>query len=326
MPSPPMFAPAVVEWAKENLRDLPWRRSRDPWAVLVAEMMLQQTQVARVVDRHERFLRRFPHATSCAAAQPAEVLREWEGLGYNRRALMLHRAAVEITARHGGSVPRSLEALLALPGIGPYTARAVRAFAFEEVAAPVDTNIGRVLARQVGLTLGSRDAQSLADSLVPVDDVWLYNQGAMELGAVVCKKRAPACGDCPAADGCAWRGSGPDPAAVSRPQSRFEGSDRQLRGRLIDTLRRAPVPVDAVATAISCGEEERRERVVAGLVADGLVEIEDGVARLAGDRPTRGRSERSRLSDHNEVGIGELVLKVGTTDLRVEPDRGKPID
>jgi A/G-specific adenine glycosylase len=289
-PQLPTLASLVVEWAKTNLRDLPWRRSRDPWAVLVAEMMLQQTQVSRVADRHARFLRRFPDPASCAAGQPAELLREWEGLGYNRRALMLHRASVEITARHGGSVPRSLEALLALPGIGPYTARAVRAFAFEDEAAPVDTNIGRVLARQVGRTLAPREAQVLADALVPVDDVWLYNQGVMELGAVVCTKRTPSCVTCPVADICKWRGRGADPATgsagVSRPQTKFEGSDRQLRGRLINSLRRAPIPVVAVGAAISCGDDERQARVVAGLVDDGLIEIEDGVARLAGDPAT----------------------------------------
>ena len=285
-PAPSLQSKLLV-WADGNLRDLPWRRTRDPWAVMVAETMLQQTQVSRVEDRWERFLRRFPDPASCAGAPPAELLREWAGLGYNRRALMLHRAATVIRDDHGGTVPSDLSALVALPGVGPYTARAVRAFAFEVEAAPVDTNIGRVLARLGGQRLGPADAQRLADSLVPVDSVWRWNQGIMELGARVCVKRNLACGGCPVAASCRWRGCGPDPAegsaAVSRPQAPFAGSDRQLRGRLIDALRDGRRSVDEVGRVMSIDDEARCRRILDRLLADGLIESDGRWFFLPGD-------------------------------------------
>lgn len=275
----------LLPWVDRELRDLPWRRTRDPWAVLVAETMLQQTQVSRVEGRWVRFLERFPDPASCAAAPAADLLREWAGLGYNRRALMLHRAATAIRDDHGGRVPSNLESLMALPGVGAYTARAVLAFAFEDRAAPVDTNIGRVLARLGGTALSVRAAQQLADSLVPPDAVWPWNQGVMELGAVVCTKRKPRCDDCPVFDACRWQGQGPDPAegsaAVGRPQARFEGSDRQLRGRLIDLLRRGPATQAAVAESLV--DAGRRERIVSGLLADGLIEEVEGRLQLTGE-------------------------------------------
>lgn len=286
MSEPATTLPALLlAWVDRGLRDLPWRRTRDPWAVLVAETMLQQTQVSRVEDRWVRFLERYPDPASCAAVPPAELVREWAGLGYNRRALMLHRAATAIRDDHDGRVPSDLAALMALPGVGAYTARAVLAFAFEARAAPVDTNIGRVLARLRGSSLTAREAQQLADSLVPPGAVWRWNQGIMELGATVCTKRKPLCGECPVVDACRWRGQGPDPAegsaAVGRPQARFEGSDRQLRGRLIDLLRRGPATPATVAESIT--DAGRRERIVAGLVADGLVEEVEGRLQLTGE-------------------------------------------
>ena len=160
---------AVLAWGEANLRDLPWRRTRDPWAILVSETMLQQTQVARVVDRLPRFLERFPTPEACASAPAGDVVDEWSGLGYNRRPLNLHRAAVAMVERHGGRVPERLDDLLALPGVGPYTARAVRAFAHEQAAAVVDTNIGRVLARWAGHGFTPKAAQVRADELAPVD-------------------------------------------------------------------------------------------------------------------------------------------------------------
>ena len=287
-------------WADRNLRDLPWRGTRDPWAILVAETMLQQTQVSRVEDRWERFLRRFPDPSTCATAPPAELLREWAGLGYNRRALMLHRAATAIRDDHAGNVPSDLSALVALPGVGPYTARAVRAFAFEAEAAPVDTNIGRVLARLGGQRLGTADAQRLADSLVPVDAVWRWNQGIMELGARVCVKRAPACGDCPVAANCRWKGSGPDPAegsaAVSRPQAPFAGSDRQLRGRVIDVLRDGRRSFDEVVRAMSTDDEARGGRIVGRLLTEGLIEQDGQWLRLPGDPQDGPVSDASNAS------------------------------
>ena len=285
--APSTLEPVLLAWADRRLRDLPWRRSRDPWAILVAETMLQQTQVARVTDRWEQFLRRFPDAARCAEAPLSDLLREWAGLGYNRRAVMLHRSAVRIRDDHGGAVPADLDALLALPGIGPYTARAVLAFAFEIEAAPVDTNIGRVLARLGGVRLGPTDAQRLADSLVPEDAVWRWNQGLMELGAVVCTKRSPACGECPVATSCAWRGDGPDPAegsaAVSAPQGRFEGSDRQVRGRVIDELRIGSATSAELEARVGAGDTERFVRIIERLLADGLIERAGESLRLPGD-------------------------------------------
>lgn len=246
--------------------------------ILVSETMLQQTQVARVLDRLPSFLARFPTVDACAESAAGRVVESWAGLGYNRRALMLHRAATAIVAEHGGRVPESLDALLALPGVGPYTARAIRAFAFEAPASVVDTNIGRVLARLDGESLRPGNAQARADALAAGQPSWLWNQSIMELGALVCTKRAPRCGDCPLADECRWRGSGSDPAvgsaAVSSPQARFEGSDRQLRGRLVGALRAGPVAAAEVAIAIDA-PAERAARVVAGLVRDGLA-VRDG--------------------------------------------------
>jgi len=270
----------ILAWGAGSLRDLPWRRTRDPWAILVSETMLQQTQVTRVVDRLPRFLERFPTAAACAAASAGAVVEEWAGLGYNRRPLNLHRAATHIVEQHDGRVPACLDDLLALPGVGPYTARAVLVFAHEMPAAVVDTNIGRILARLDGCSLTARAAQARADELAPTDQPWLWNQSIMELGALVCTKRAPACETCPVHSMCAWKGAGDDPAvgsaAVSTPQSRFEGSDRQLRGRLVDALRRGPV--DRAETHALLGE--RSPHIVAGLVRDGLA-VEDGeVLRL----------------------------------------------
>lgn len=268
----------LLVWGEAGLRDLPWRRTRDPWAILVSETMLQQTQVARVVERLPRFLDRFPTPTACAAAAAGEVVEEWAGLGYNRRPLNLHRAATAMVAEHDGEVPNGLSDLLALPGVGPYTARAVRAFAFELEAAVVDTNIGRVLARLDGDRLTPRAAQDRADELAVGAPPWLWNQSIMEFGALVCTKRSPACDACPLASRCRWRGRGADPAvgsaAVSTTQPRFEGSDRQLRGRLVDVLRAGPVPASEVADRIDA-PAERVETIVAGLVRDGLA-VEDG--------------------------------------------------
>lgn len=269
---------ALLGWADGRLRDLPWRRTRDPWAVLVSEVMAQQTGVDRVVPRYLAFLDRFPDPAACAAAPPAEVLRLWAGLGYNRRALNLHRCAVALVAEHGGRVPDRLDALVRLPGVGAYTARAVLAFAFEQPVGVVDTNVGRVLARWQGRRLAPREAQTLADALVPDGRAWAWNQALMELGAVVCRRRAPDCVGCPVVTVCGWHAQGqpaPDPAdgsaAVGRGQSRFEGSDRQGRGRLVDALRVGPVPLAQLPTVMGWPDDPgRAHRVAATVVADGL--------------------------------------------------------
>ncbi len=278
------LAGAVLHWGDEHRRDLPWRRTRDPWAVLVSELMLQQTQVARVVPRYHAFLQSFPATAACAAASPGDVVRAWAGLGYNRRALNLHAAATMIERQPGGAFPASVEGLRQLPGVGPYTARAVLAYAFEADAAVVDTNVGRAMARFHGRRLRPAEAQRLADEALPAGEAWRWNQAVMDLGAMVCTARTPSCDACPLASDCAWHaadGEEPDPAMrsafVSGAQSRFEGSDRQGRGRLVAALRAGAVPVTRAAAVAGWPDDaDRAERVWRGLVADGL-------ARLDGD-------------------------------------------
>ncbi len=275
----------LLAWGRAELRDLPWRRTRDPWAILVAETMLQQTQVARVAPRWEQFLERWPAVTDCAEASRADVLREWQGLGYNRRAVALHEAARQVADEHGGAVPDDLDELLALPGVGPYTARAVRVFAFEHDDAVVDVNAARVLARAVaGARLTPKGAQDLADALVPDGEGWLWNQTVLELGATHCTKRRVTCEACPIAKHCHWEGTGPDPAEGSAgtgsTQSRFEGSDRQGRGRLLDALREGPLPTARAAAVTGWEDEQRTARVVAGLVEDGLAVREGPILTL----------------------------------------------
>jgi A/G-specific adenine glycosylase len=271
------------------LRDLPWRRTRDPWAVLVAETMLQQTQVARVVPCWHAFLARFPDVDSCADARVGDVVAAWAGLGYNRRAVQLHACACVVRDRHGSALPDDLHALVALPGIGPYTARAVLAFAFERDVAVVDTNVARVLARVAGSRLRASDAQALADSLVAGGTGWRWNQAMLDFCALSCTKRDPSCGSCSARTVCRWRGVGPDPAigsaGVSAPQTRFAGSDRQGRGRLVDALRRGPVARHELAAVMGWENDPVRAERVAGTV------VADGLARLV----RVGRNERFEL-------------------------------
>jgi A/G-specific adenine glycosylase len=279
---------AVLAWWADQRRDLPWRQTRDPWEVLVCEVMAQQTQVARVAERWRPFLDRFPTAAALAAEPVAEVLRWWSGLGYNRRARDLHRCAQTVVERHGGRMPDSLDDLLALPGVGPYTARAVLAFAFEHDHGVVDTNTARVLARWTGHALRAVEAQARADAEVPPGQAWAWNQALLDLGATVCRRREPRCGACPVAGGCGWAQAGraePDPAdgsaGVSGGQSRFAGSDRQGRGRLVEALRHGDVPSEDLATVMGWPDDAgRAARVAASLVADGLVRTDARTYRL----------------------------------------------
>ncbi|MTV25021.1 A/G-specific adenine glycosylase [Nitriliruptoraceae bacterium ZYF776] len=247
--------------------------------------MLQQTQVARVEPRYHEFLERFPDPASCAAAAPGEVVRAWEGLGYNRRAVNLHRAAQVMVDQHDGRVPEHLDQLLALPGIGPYTARAVLAFAFERDHGVVDTNAARVLARAVAARrMTAREVQDLADDMVPLGRGWDWNQAVLDLGATICVKRNPRCGTCPVADRCSWARQGfptPDPAegsaGTSGRQSRFDGSDRQGRGRLVQALRTGPIGLDRLGDVAGWPDDpDRARRVADSLVVDGLAEYADG--------------------------------------------------
>jgi A/G-specific adenine glycosylase len=268
---------AVLGIGRSGLRPFPWRETRDPWAVLVSEVMLQQTQATRVVAPFLGFLERFPTASACAHAGLGPVLEAWAGLGYNRRARQLHHAAQAIVETYGGAVPADLGALRGLPGVGPYTARAVLIFAFGRDEAVVDVNVARVLARAVSGTPLPRGAtQSLADTLVPRGRAWEWNQALIDLGAELCTARTPACGRCPLSPSCAWFNAAqgePDPAPRSARQSPFEGSDRQGRGRLVDALRRGPVAPPRLGAV--CGWPEDPQR--AGRIADGLVA--EGLAR-----------------------------------------------
>ncbi len=273
-----------IDGMADHLRDLPWRRTRDPWAILVAETMLQQTQVTRVIPKWEAFLATWPDPAAAAAAPVADVIAAWDGLGYNRRAVHLHAAACAIVDGHGGKVPTSLDDLLALPGVGPYTARAVAVFAFEAPEAVVDSNVARVLARAVaGRPLQRRALQELADELAPAATSWRHNQAIMELGARTCTKRGPDCRACRLLDLCAWQSVADgeqdpaiDTAGVANRQSAFEGSDRQGRGRLVAAMRTGDVARSEVADLVGWNDGDRVAVMIASLVADGLaIEVGD---------------------------------------------------
>lgn len=280
-------------WYRSSARDLPWRRpefhrSHGAWGTLVSEFMLQQTPVARVIPHLEAWLARWPTPPAMASARPAEVVRQWANLGYPRRALWLHGAAIAVTERHGGVVPADVPALLALPGIGDYTARAVAVFAYGERHPVVDTNTRRVLARVVDGTAQpgppSRRDLDLMAALLPEgdDESAIFNAALMELGAVVCTARSPRCERCPLADVCRWLAAGrPETADSRRRQARYEGSDRQARGAVLRALREsegAALPLDAVIP--DWPDAVQRHRAIDSLIADGLAEASDGVLSL----------------------------------------------
>jgi A/G-specific adenine glycosylase len=271
----PLDAGAVLKWGLPAMRDLPWRAERDPWRILVSEVMLQQTQVERVIPKWHAFLTAFPTPADCAIASLGDVLRLWQGLGYPRRARNLQAAAAIVVELHNGQLPDDLDDLLDLPGIGPYTARAVLAFAFERDVAVVDTNVARILARTSGERLTSKRAQERADAAVPDGQGWVWNQVVMDLGATLCRP-TPTCIPCPLAGSCSWHLAGrphPDPATgsagVSGKQARFEGSARQARGKVL-----AAVGVEARPAA------DFDDSIIAGLVADGLVIVSDDTVHL----------------------------------------------
>jgi A/G-specific adenine glycosylase len=250
----------LLEWYAREGRDLPWRRTRDPWAVLVSEVMLQQTQVARVIPHYMAFLARFPDPATLAAAATAEVLAAWSGLGYNRRALALKRAAEHVASK---GWPADL---CNLPGAGPYTAAAVASFAFGSQEAAVDTNVRRVIERVDGRRYTPKALANRAAELLPPGRAAEWNHALMDLGATVCTARAPHCGSCPVA-GCRTRGAVPAPALRGGPGrrgERFEDTDRYVRGRIVASL--------ATGALLPGGiEPDRIERAVGGLERDGLV-------------------------------------------------------
>lgn len=199
------FRRRLLAWYRKAARDLPWRRTRDPYAILVSEFMLQQTQVSRVLEYYGPFLRRYPTLARLARARPAAVREAWDGLGYYRRAVNLHRLAQEVVKSHDAVMPSDVTELGKLPGVGPYTAGAVACFAFEKPAATVDTNVGRVIGRVFGASSAKR-RHDLATGLLPKSGkrAWAFNQALMELGALVCRARKPKCGQCPVSRHCAW--------------------------------------------------------------------------------------------------------------------------
>ncbi|MFD1722668.1 A/G-specific adenine glycosylase [Amnibacterium endophyticum] len=276
-------AAAVTGWFREHARDLPWRRPGfSAWGTLISELMLQQTQVARVVPVVEEWLRRWPTPADLAAASQADVLRAWGRLGYPRRALALHACAAAIAERHGNRVPEDVDELLALPGVGDYTARAVAVFAHGGRHPVVDTNVRRVLARAVdgvaqpAAPSARRDLPAMS-ALLPEDleEQRLFNAGMMEIGAVLCTARAPRCDECPLRRSCAWRAAG-SPAHDGPPvrrQPRFEGSDRQRRGRVMAELRASDVPLTEAELARAVPEAAR---ILEGLERDGLAARAEG--------------------------------------------------
>jgi len=267
----------MLRWYAANGRHaLPWRLTRDPYAVLVSEVMLQQTQVERVIPYYAEWLLRWPDFAALAAAAPAEVIRAWRGLGYNRRAVNLHRLAVTVQREHGGVLPPDPAALRSLPGIGTYTAAAVHSFAGNERVAVLDTNIARVLARVfAGVAspreLPPRDLRNLAESLLPARTARDHNLALMDFGAMVCTARAPRCQACPVAASCAWRAASYPPGAPAvRPAVAFENTPRFARGRIIDALRAGPATIDVLASMLPPQHAARIETYLAALERDAL--------------------------------------------------------
>lgn len=280
MPISPLHAP-VLAWYAEHARDLPWRRPEaTPWAVLVSEVMLQQTPVNRVLPAYAEWLERWPTPSALAADAPGEAVRQWGRLGYPRRALRLYAAAKTITERHDGAVPASYADLRALPGIGDYTAAAVASFAYGQRHAVLDTNVRRVLARVVdgvrypptATTAGERrTAQGLLPDTPATAARWAV--AVMEVGALVCTAAAPRCDACPLYRECAWRQAGrPDHDGPPRRRQTYEGTDRQCRGRLLRVLREANGAVSKAQLDAVWPDPIQRERALDSLVADGLVE------------------------------------------------------
>lgn len=280
----------VLDWYEKHARDLPWRRDdASAWAVLVSEFMLQQTPVSRVLPMYEAWLDQWPDPAALAAEPPGEAVRAWGRLGYPRRALRLHAAATAIVERHDGEVPQEYGQLLALPGVGEYTAAAVASFAYGQRHAVLDTNVRRVIARVVSGVAHPPAATTAAERrtaqrLLPSDEATAarWAVAVMELGALVCTARTPRCSRCPVTSRCAWRLAG-SPAYEGPPRrgQTYAGTDRQVRGKLLAVLREAAGPVPQVALDAVWDEPVQRARALDGLVADGLVEpVEPGVYRL----------------------------------------------
>jgi A/G-specific adenine glycosylase len=294
------LADKAIAWYDTNARDLPWRvPGTSAWAVLVSEVMLQQTPVVRVTPAWHAWMTRWPMPAALAADPPSEAIRMWGRLGYPRRAMRLHACAVALVERHGGRVPEDLEQLLALPGIGTYTARAVATFAYGQRHPVVDTNVRRVVSRAVEGLPDAGPATTSADltataGLLPEEPERAARASIafMELGAIVCTARSPRCPLCPFAPDCAWRLSGaPASDGPSRKRQTYAGTDRQVRGLLLEVLRHATGPVPRQRLDVVWPDDVQRARALAALVDDGLVEPLGAEADrfvLAGDAPRAG--------------------------------------
>ncbi len=298
MPHPPvngrpnLSADELLDWYESSRRDLPWR---DPgvsaWQILVSEFMLQQTPVSRVLPIWTEWVRRWPTPSATAAASAADVLRAWGKLGYPRRAKRLHECAIVIARDHGDVVPDDVDTLLELPGIGSYTARAVACFAYRQSVPVVDTNVRRVVARAVhgladsGAPSATRDHADVS-ALLPEDSTAPdFSAALMELGATVCVARTPRCGLCPLGS-CAWRNAGYPPAqGPARRIQTYAGTDRQVRGRLLDVLRASNSPVTRAELDVAwLSDTAQRDRALYSLLDDGLVtQTADGRFGLAGE-------------------------------------------
>ena len=294
----------LLTWFEANRRDLPWRRTRDPYRILVSEVMLQQTQVDRVIPYYERFLERFPDIASLANAPASEVIRLWSGLGYNRRAINLQRTAQAVMNEHGGTFPHDVMSLRSLPGIGPYTAGAIACFAFEQDVAFVDTNMRRVIHRLVAgpelpdPQLSDKEIVSIASALVPPGDGWRWNQALIEFGALQCTARKPACVICPLRELCVAAPVIQDSIANLPKGTRlknegtFEGSNRQYRGRILQALQSSPAGLTLPELGGAIHDDFTPERL------PWLVELvealaRDGLARIAEERPDYDAGEGS---------------------------------
>jgi A/G-specific adenine glycosylase len=286
----------LISWFDAQARELPWRNpGTTPWGVLVSEVMLQQTPVHRVDGVWREWIARWPTPSSLAAETPGTAIRAWGRLGYPRRALRLHAAAVVIAAQHDDVVPAEVDVLLSLPGIGAYTARAVAAFGYGQRVPVVDTNVRRVIARAVrgmadpAAPSTSRDLSDV-ESVLPDEQAARFSAALMELGAVVCTARRPRCAACPVAGDCAWTRAGKPAGTVSgRPAQRFAGTDRQVRGLLLDVLRVTAAPVPRARLDAVWVDAQQRDRCLGSLLVDGLVEqTVDGCFALPGERWTVG--------------------------------------
>ncbi|MFG1605798.1 A/G-specific adenine glycosylase [Actinoplanes sp. NPDC049265] len=287
------LADNAIAWYEANARDLPWRQpDTTPWGVMVSEVMLQQTPVVRVEPAWRSWMTRWPTPSALAADPPSEAIRMWGRLGYPRRAMRLHACAVAMVAKHNGDVPSDLDELLALPGIGTYTARAVATFAFGQRHPVVDTNVRRVVARVVEGQPDAGPATTAADlvamtDLLPSDPPRAARASIafMELGALVCVARNPKCLVCPLENVCLWRASGQKlPDGPSRKPQTYAGTDRQVRGLILEVLRHATGPVPRPRIDVVWGDDVQRARALAALVSDGLVEPRSGDSfALAGD-------------------------------------------